>query len=105
MLALLVILLLTAVGWMLKFNDSHPTRCKEGFAMGSKTRFYYGFFMNLSKPAPHNGWIDSFLNIGGFRFPLDSLERCWWVRPFFLWQVLKKSWHCWEARFFLVMGL
>ena len=46
-LALLVILLLTAVGWMLKFNDFHPTRCKEGFAMEPKTRFYYGFTRSL----------------------------------------------------------
>jgi len=60
--------------------------------------------MKLSKQVAHNDQIDSFLNIGASDSPLDSLGRCWWVPPSFLWQVRKKSWHCLEARSFLVMG-
>jgi hypothetical protein len=33
--ALLVILLLTALGWMLKFNDFYPTRCKQELCDGA----------------------------------------------------------------------
>ena len=33
--ALLVILLLIALGWMLKFNDFYPTRCKQELCDGA----------------------------------------------------------------------
>ena len=33
--ALLVILLLTALGWMLKFNYFYPTRCKQDLFDGA----------------------------------------------------------------------
>ena len=36
--------------------------------MEPETMPCYGFFMNLSKLAPQQGWIDSFLNIGASDF-------------------------------------